>query len=227
MCNELKASDVVVLIQCMKASKAFKNQAMFCTLCSVPIPHLMRCNLLSCCCMQCKQAPSTPLAHGGENAHVYGLKVSQFECGDHVTRVMPSHNRDLTAAQYEIAKEMAKASMKSARIRLSFAKILLQFRRSHPSFFLPRTVLHCRHKIAKGNREHRRRYGWHQRPPPTSKADKSRMKKAAQPSKHKRQGGPPSETCRGITWSGKKVLIFWDSDDVNGGSPPCEWCLNG
>ncbi|OWZ22931.1 hypothetical protein PHMEG_0002282 [Phytophthora megakarya] len=70
---------------------------MFCTLCSFPTPHLISYKLLSCRCTQCKQ-------------------VVPYTCGEHVTRAMTPHNRDLIAAQKEITKVMAPAQFRTAML---------------------------------------------------------------------------------------------------------------
>ncbi|KAG2926748.1 hypothetical protein PC116_g6075 [Phytophthora cactorum] len=50
--------------------------------------------------------------------------VSLFVCGEHVTRAIPSHSRNLTAPQKDFAKQMARAGMKPARIHTA---MLLHF----------------------------------------------------------------------------------------------------
>jgi hypothetical protein len=94
LCAELKESDAVILIQCMKAFKIAKSQAIFCTMCAVPTPHLMRYKLLSCRCAQCKQAASyASCPWRGKILVCEGRKVvSLFEWGAHMSGAQPPCN---------------------------------------------------------------------------------------------------------------------------------------
>ncbi|ETL44327.1 hypothetical protein L916_05365 [Phytophthora nicotianae] len=50
VCTELKENDILIIIECLKAFKIGKSQAIFCTLCALPTPHLMCYKILNCRC---------------------------------------------------------------------------------------------------------------------------------------------------------------------------------
>ncbi|ETI51031.1 hypothetical protein F443_05554 [Phytophthora nicotianae P1569] len=123
VCTELKENDVLIIIECLKTFKIGKSQAIFCTLCALPTPHLMCYKILNCRCTLCKQtAPYAKCPRRAQKVVYLDRKVaSLFELGEHVARAIPPHSHNLTPAQKDFAKQIC---MEAARIHTA---MLLHF----------------------------------------------------------------------------------------------------
>ncbi|KAF1782741.1 hypothetical protein GQ600_20724 [Phytophthora cactorum] len=72
---------------------------------------------MKCRCTQCKQAaPYAAYPWRAKMLVCLDRKVvSLFECGEHVTRAIPPHSRNLTAPKKDFAKQMARAALQKVK----------------------------------------------------------------------------------------------------------------